>query len=60
MEGKAKMVEFYIHNLTLTYNNFWDLNSRLGDTQLMALASYMTHEEARSEEVNRVMTREEK
>jgi len=40
--------------------NFWDPNSRLGDMQLMALGSWMTHEETIIEEVKRVMEKEEK
>jgi len=58
MEDKAKLVEFYMHNLTLTNMNFWDPNEILVDIQLMALASWMTHEETRAEEVERVMTKE--
>lgn len=54
------MVEFYMHNMILIDMKFWDHNSRLGDMQLMELASWLTHEEARAEEVNRVMTKEEK
>jgi len=49
MEEKEKLVEFYIHNLTLTDMNIWDPNARLGDTQLMALVSWITHEEERFE-----------
>lgn len=39
--------------------NIWDPNARLADTQMMPLASTMTHEEARDEEVKRVMGKEE-
>ena len=49
-----------MHNLTVTNMNFWDPNSRLGDMQLMALGSWMTHEETIIEEVKRVMEKEEK
>lgn len=49
-----------MHNLTLTKMNFWDPNVKLSDLQLMALASWMSHEEVRVEEVTKVMTREEK
>ena len=49
MEDKGKLVAFYIHNLTLTDMNIWDPNARLGDTQLMALVSWITHEEERFE-----------
>lgn len=60
MEDKAKLANFYIQNLTLKNMNFWDPNTRLGDMQLMALASWMTHEETRDEEVKRVMKKDEK
>lgn len=60
MEDMEKLVEFYVHNLTLENMNFWDPNSRLGDMHLMALASWMTHEETRVEEVKKVMEKEEK
>ena len=33
------MAEFYLHNMALTDMNVWDPNSRLGDLQLMAMAS---------------------
>jgi len=49
-----------MHNLTLTDINVLDPNAKLGDLQLMALASWMSHEEARAEEVKKVMAREEK
>ena len=42
-EERENLAEFYIHNLILTYLNFWDQKSRLGDMQLMALASWFTH-----------------
>jgi len=35
--------------------NVWDTNEKLGDLQHMALASWMIHEEARVEEVKKVM-----
>ncbi len=54
------MVEFYIHNLTLTDISIWDPNVRFGDTRLIALASWINFEEERVEEVNRVMSKEEK
>jgi len=50
-----KLVEFYAHNLTLIDMNAWDLDAMLGDLQLMALASCMIHEEARAEEMKRVL-----
>ena len=40
-EDKAKMAEFYLHNMALTDMNVWDPNARLKDLQLMALASWM-------------------
>lgn len=38
-EDKAKLVEFYLHNMALTDMNLWDPNSILGDLPLMAMAS---------------------
>ena len=60
MEEWAKLEEFYMHNLILTDMNIWDPNSRLGDMQLMALASWVENEEIRVEEFKRLMRREEK
>jgi len=31
IEDRAKLVEFYLHNLTLTNMNVWDPNAKLGD-----------------------------
>jgi len=59
LEDRAKVYEFYLHNLALTYLNVWDPNPKLGDLQLMALASCMCHEEAIVKEVDRVLEREE-
>lgn len=53
------MFEFYLHNLALTDLNVWDPNSKLGDLQLIALASWMNHEEARAAKMKRIMAREE-
>lgn len=39
----------------LTNMNFLDFNSKIGDVQLMELASWLTHEEIRVEEVKKVM-----
>ena len=50
-EDKAKMVELYLHNMALIDMNVWDPNSRLGDMQLMAMASWMNHEELRVAEI---------
>jgi len=60
MEDREKVVEFYMHNFILTDLNLWNPNSKLGDMQLMELASWLTHEEARAKEVKKVMTKEEK
>lgn len=57
-EDKAKMAEFYLHNMALTDLNVWDPNSRLGDLQIMAMALWMNHEELRETEVKRLMIRE--
>ncbi len=38
-EDKAKMVEFYRRNMALMDLNVWDPNAKLGDLQLMAMAS---------------------
>ena len=59
VEDRAKISEFYLHNLALTDLNVWDHNKKLGDLQLMALESWMNHEEARATEVKRVLEREE-
>lgn len=59
LEDKAKISEFYLHNLALTYFNVWDPNVKLGDLQLMALASQMSREEARVKEVKRILEKEE-
>ena len=52
------MVEFYMHNLVLTYLNIWDPNPIMGDIQLMALGSWMVNEDTRAQEERRVMRRE--
>jgi len=44
-EDKAKLAEFDLHNMALTDMNLWDPNVMLGDLQLMAMASWMSHEE---------------
>jgi len=59
-EDKANMEKFYLHNMALTDMNVWDPNYRLGDLQLMAMASWMNHEELRAIEVKRLMIREKK
>ena len=47
-EDKENMVEFYLHNMAFTDLNVWDPNAKLGDLQLMAMASWMNHEELRA------------
>lgn len=50
-EEKAKLAKFYLHNMALPDMNFWDPIAALGDVQLMAMASWMRHEEKRAVEV---------
>ena len=50
-EEKAKLSEFYLHNLALSNMNSWDPNTVVGDVQLMAMASWLNHEEKRVAEV---------
>jgi len=38
--------------------NVWDPNARLGDLQLMAMASWMNHEELRAVEIRKLMIKE--
>lgn len=59
LEDRANISEFYLHNLALTYLNVWDPNPKLGEFQLMVLASWMSHEEARATKMKRVLAREE-
>lgn len=59
LEDRAKMCEFYLHNLALTNLNVWDPNEKLGDLQLMALASWMNHEEVSIVKLNKIMAREQ-
>jgi len=58
LEDRAKMDEFYLHNKALTDKNVWDPNAELGDMKLMALASWMNHEESRAAEIKRILTKE--
>jgi len=58
LEDRAKMSDFYFHNMDLTNMNVWDPNAKLGDLQLMALASWMNHEESRAEEMKKILARE--
>jgi len=53
------MVEFYLHNMALIDMNVWDPNSKLGDLQLMAMSSWMNHEELRTVEMKRLMIKEQ-
>jgi len=57
-EDRAKLSEFYLHNLALPNMNAWDPNTVIGDVQLMAMASWMNHEEKRATEVRSIMSRE--
>ena len=60
LEDKANIFEFYLHNLALTNLNVWDPNAKLGDLQVMALASWKSHEEVRTKNVKRVLEGEER
>ena len=57
-EDKAKLAEFYLHNLALPNEVSWDPNTALGDMQLMAFASWLNHEDQRAAEEKSVMNRE--
>lgn len=57
-EDKAKIAKFYLHNMALIDMKLWDPNARLGDLQLMAMASWMNHEEKRATEIKRLMAKE--
>lgn len=54
-EDKAKLSEFYLHNLALPNITSWDPNTAVGDMQLMAMTSWLNHEEKRAVEVRSVM-----
>lgn len=56
---EQRFFEFYLHNLSLTYLNVWHPNLKLEDLQLMAMASWMSHEEAKATKIKRVLAREE-
>lgn len=58
-EDKTRMAEFYLHNMALIDMNVWDPNASLGDLQLMAMASWMSHEELRVAEIRRLMIKEQ-
>lgn len=55
LEDRAKFFEFYLHNLALTDLNVWDPNLKLGELWLMALASWMNHEEERVVKMKKLM-----
>jgi len=55
---KAKLSEFYLHNLALPNVTSWGPNTVLGDMQLMAFASWLNHEDKRAAEVKEVMNPE--
>ena len=57
-EDKAKLSEFYLHNLALPNETSWYPNMVVGDMQLMAFTSWLNHEEKRATEVRDVMNRE--
>ena len=57
-KNKAKLSEFYLHNMALTDMNLWDPNVVLGDLQLIAMASWMSHEEKRALEIQKMMAKE--
>jgi len=57
-EDKEKMAEFYLHNMALTDLNVWDPSSKLGDLQLMAMASWMYHDELREVEMKILLIKE--
>lgn len=59
-EDKGKLEKFYLHNMVLTNMNLWDPNSVLGDLQLMAMISWMIHEEERVVEIQKMMAKEQK
>ena len=53
------MENFYLHNMALTDMNVWDPNAKLRDLQLMALASWMNHEESRDSKMKIILAREQ-
>jgi len=57
-EDKEKMAEFYLHNMIFIDMNVWDPNAKLGDLQLMAMASWMNHEELRATEMKSLTIKE--
>lgn len=59
LEDSAMMSKFYLHNMALTDMNVWDPNSKLGDLQLMSLASQMNHEEESVAEMKKILAKEQ-
>ena len=57
-EDRAKLAEFYLHNFALPNMNAWDPNTMIGNVQLLAMASWMIHEEKRAAEVRSIIGRE--
>lgn len=57
-EDKANLSKFYLHNMALTDMNLWDHNAGLGDLHLMAMASWMSHEEKRATKIKNLMAKE--
>ena len=59
MEDREKISKFCLHNLALIDLNVWDPNPKLGDLQLMASSSWMSHDEARATKMKKVLARDE-
>jgi hypothetical protein len=60
MEERARLCEFYLHNLILPHPYNWNLNPYVGYVQLMTFASCLRHEEIRAEELNKYKQDEHK
>lgn len=58
LEERAKLLEFYLHKLSLRNMNSWDPNTVIGDVQHMTMASWMNHEEKRATKVHNIIGRE--
>ena len=58
LEDRAKLSDFYLHNFALPNMNAWDRNIVIGDVQIMAMASWMSHEEKRAVDVRNIIGRE--
>ena len=59
LEDKVNIYEFYLNNFALENLNVWDPNAKLGDLQLMALTSWMSHKEATTKKVKIFVETEE-